>query len=182
MNGAFGQVEDRDWVAIARQLGSDVPFFLTQSGALVEGTGERVTAVGALPIWHVVVAKPPCAVSTTAAFKELDGRPRPSRPRSASISLEALDALQRGDFREVIQLLSNDFHDVIAAEHDDVAKAIDALRAAGATKPLLSGSGSAVFALEETALAADAVMKALSVASDFRVFRAMLRNSGSWRR
>ena len=181
MNGAFGEIEQRDWVEVARKLGSDVPFFLAQSGALVEGTGERVTAVGDLPTWHVVVVKPPCAVSTAAAFKELDGRPRPSRARSTSVSLETLDALQRGDYGDVMHGLSNDFHEVIAAQHDDVASAIDALRTAGATKPLLSGSGSAVYALEQSAQKADAVMKALTIGSDFRVFRAMLRNSGAWR-
>lgn len=182
MSGAFGELQDRDWVAIARHLGSDVPFFLAQSGALVEGTGERVTAVGALPQWHVVVVKPPCAVSTAAAFAELDGRPRPSRPRSASVSLEVLDALQRGDFPDVMQGLSNDFHEVIAAEHDDVATAIDALRAAGATKPLLCGSGSAVYAMEASAEKADAIVKKLTLADGFDVFRTALRNSGAWRR
>ena len=182
MNGAFGAVEHRDWVDVARKLGSDVPFFLAQSGALVEGTGERITAVGELPTWHVVVIKPPCAVSTAAAYKELDGRPRPSRPRSTSVSLETLDALQRGDYNDVMHGLSNDFHEVIAAHHDEVAVAIDSLRTAGATKPLLSGSGSAVFALESSAQKADAVMKSLAVGNDFRVFRAMFRNSGVWRR
>jgi 4-diphosphocytidyl-2-C-methyl-D-erythritol kinase len=53
MSGAFGRRYDNDWLELARSLGSDVPFFLADTGALVEGTGERVTAVGALPPWHV---------------------------------------------------------------------------------------------------------------------------------
>ena len=147
MNGAFGDVGARDWLAIARSLGSDVPFFLAGTGALVEGTGERVTAIGALPQWHVFIVKPPAAVSTAEAYAELDRHERPSRPRNASVSLLALDALQRADFDDVERLLSNDFNDVIAARTPEVARALDAIRAAGATNALLSGSGSAVFTL-----------------------------------
>jgi len=147
MNGAFGDVGRRDWLAIARSLGSDVPFFLAGTGALVEGTGERVTAVGALPPWHLLIVKPPAAVSTAEAYAELDRHERPSRPRNTSVSLLALDALQRGNFDDVERLLSNDFNDVIAAHTPEVARALDALRAAGATNALLSGSGSAVFTL-----------------------------------
>src|SRR5262249_55837119 len=79
MDGAFGPQPARDWIALARALGSDVPFFLVRTGALVEGTGERVTAAGVLPPWHVLVVKPPAAVSTAAAYAELDRFERPSR-------------------------------------------------------------------------------------------------------
>jgi 4-diphosphocytidyl-2-C-methyl-D-erythritol kinase len=147
MRGGFGSHYSLDWLTVARSLGSDVPFFLVGTGAFVEGTGERVTAVGALPPWHVLIVKPPVAVSTAAAYAELDRHERPSRPRNASVSLQALDALQRGDFADVERLLSNDFNDVIAAQTPEVARALDALRAAGGTNALLSGSGSAVFTL-----------------------------------
>ena len=147
MHGAFGNADGRDWVAIARALGSDVPFFLVESAALVEGTGERVTALGKIPSWHVLVVKPPASVSTAAAYAEIDRHPRPSRSRNDSVSIRALTALQRGDFATVESLLSNDFHDVIASSTPEVANAIDALRRAGARSATLSGSGSAVFTL-----------------------------------
>jgi 4-diphosphocytidyl-2-C-methyl-D-erythritol kinase len=150
MEGAISYPATIDWMALARSLGSDVPFFLAQSAALVEGTGERVTAAGALPDWHVLVIKPPDAVSTAAAYKLLDERPRPSRARNLSDSIAALTALQRGEFAEVVRLLGNDFHEPIAATTPGVARALDALSRAGAARPLLSGSGSAVFALART--------------------------------
>ena len=76
-----------------------MPFFLAGTAALVEGTGERVTPAGAIPPWHVLIVKPPVAVSTAEAYR--GARSRTSgrqRPRSGSVSIAALEALQRGDF------------------------------------------------------------------------------------
>ena len=42
----FGPAPRREWMQIARSLGSDVPFFLAGTAAFVEGTGERVTPAG----------------------------------------------------------------------------------------------------------------------------------------
>jgi len=181
MDGAFGQAYATDWLALARRLGSDVPFFLTDSGALVEGTGERVTAVGALPPWHVLAIKPPVAVSTARAYAQLDSVPRPSRPRNSSISLAALAALQRGDFDEVERALSNDFHDVIAASTPEVARALDALRAAGARNALLAGSGSAVFTLARDAQSIAAIDARLDLDASYRRFPTAFAHGRSWR-
>ena len=179
--GAFGAIEGVDWVALARKLGSDVPFFLVESGALVEATGERVTAIGTLPAWHVLIVKPPSAVSTAAAYAQLDAAPRPSRSRSSSVSIEMVAAVQRGDFARVRELLSNDFHDVIARAVPEVAQALDALTRAGATRPLLSGSGSAVFALEESADAIAEIDARLDLPREFIRIPTAFRRSGTWR-
>ena len=71
IDGALGPLAAQDWLADARALGSDVPFFLTGTGALVEGTGERVTALGALPPWWVVVLAPAVHVDTGDAYRRL---------------------------------------------------------------------------------------------------------------
>ena len=181
MAGAFGRCYTLDWVAAARALGSDVPFFLTDSGALVEGTGERVTALGALPPWHVLVIKPPAAVSTALAYAELDRTERPSRPRNTSTSLAVLAALQRGDYDTVVRGLSNDFNDVIAASTPQVAFALDALRAAGASNAMLSGSGSAVFTLARDAATLAAIDARLTVPPEYLRFSTAFAQPESWR-
>ncbi len=181
MAGAFGQTYTVDWLRVARSLGSDVPFFLTDSAALVEGTGERVTAVGAVPAWHVLVVKPPVAVSTAAAFAQLDAVARPSRPRNTSISLASLSALQRGDFDEVERALSNDFHEPIAAATPQIARALDALRAAGARNAMLSGSGSAVFTLARDAKTVAAIDARLDLDTSYQRFPTAFAHGRSWR-
>lgn len=180
MGGSFGSVPDRDWLSLARTLGSDVPFFLCGSGALVEGTGERVTAVGALPDWHVLVVRPPTGVRTADAYARLDSIERPSRPRNRSLTLRALTALQRGDFDGVVESLSNDFQTVVGDE-PTIARALAALLDAGAAKPTLAGSGSCVFALTQTAAERDAIAARLQLPDEFATFRTRFRPAQAWR-
>jgi len=156
--GTFGSLAPRDWLADARALGSDVPFFLTGTGALVEATGERVTALGALPPWSIVLLVPDVHVATPDAFRRLAqarlANPAPLRPRNESASLRALVALQRGDYPAVIAAAVNDFEPVVRDTYPAVSAALDALRAAGAEHAMLSGSGGACFGLCRDAAAA----------------------------
>ncbi len=147
--GALGQVPAARLAR--RRAGARLrrPFFLSGTGALVEGTGERVTPLGPLPPWWTVVLRPPVGVATAEAYRLLDAaRERsPSRPRATSASLEAVDALQRGDFDGLEATLQNDFETPITAANPSIGAALQDLGSAGAIRPMLSGSGSCVFAL-----------------------------------
>ena len=179
--GIFGPAPQADYLAAARSLGSDVPFFLVETAALVEGTGERVTALGPVPAWHAVVIKPPVHVSTAWAYAQIDASVRPSRPRNESVSLQLGEALQRAQFDRVRELLQNDFHDVLAPVTAEIGTALDALRAAGATNPLLTGSGSCVFELAETRAQAERLAAAVSLPAEYRVFHCAFWNGEAWR-
>lgn len=188
MAGALGARPDADWIDLAGRLGSDVPFFLVGTGALVEGYGERVTAIGALPPWWVVVARPHCEVATAAAYRLLDSAraayapgTEPSRPRNTSASLAAVDAVQRHDFGALVGSLVNDFHDVIVAAYSPVAVTDAALRAAGANAVLLSGSGSCLFALFESEAEARAVAARVDPGSYDALFTVALHQDPAWR-
>ncbi len=56
---------------LAAQLGSDVPFFLHQGTALVEGRGEGVTPLNDPPTCWYLLAKPPIQVPTAEIFGRL---------------------------------------------------------------------------------------------------------------
>lgn len=178
-NGVFGSLRQIDYVAAAMELGSDVPFFLVETAALVEGTGERVTALGHVPAWHAVVIKPLIATSTKEAYERLDETERPSRPRAGSASLQLGEALQRGEFERVIELQQNDFHDVFAAI-PEIAQAVEMLRNAGAAKALLTGSGSAVYALARTAADRDAVAARIETVPEYEIFACAFRSGAAW--
>ncbi len=154
MGGAFGPAPERDWLADARALGSDVPFFLVDGPALVEATGERVTALGRPPPWWVVLLVPAAHVATGAAYgalaAERQAAPAPSRARSGSVTLRCGEALQRHDYPGVLAAMSNDFEPVVRAAYPPVDAALRSLSAAGAPgRAMLSGSGGACFALFE---------------------------------
>ena len=186
--GKFGAVPAVDYLAAARSLGSDVPFFLVETAALVEGTGERVTALGPVPPWHAVVIKPPVAVSTAWAYAQIDAAQRETRARNQSVSLRMGEALQRSDFDAALALLQNDFHDVIAPATQEISAALDALRVAGAAHPIMTGSGSCVFALARTAAEATAIADAChgevsnhpDLAEGTRVFTCAFWNGPAW--
>jgi 4-diphosphocytidyl-2-C-methyl-D-erythritol kinase len=183
--GTFGPPAALDWIGAARALGSDIPFFLTGTGALIEGTGERVTALGALPPWWVVVLAPQVHVDTGVAYRTLAAAraatPPPSRPRAGSASLIALEAVQRADYAAAIAAATNDFEPVIAAAYPPVAQALHALRAAGAECALLSGSGGATFALCEHESDARALASAVDVPAGARVFVVPFASTEGWR-
>ncbi len=67
----WGISEDRQ-IQIARTIGSDVPFFLKGGTALVQGTGERVTAMPSLPPFPVLLVRPPIGLATSDMYRRLD--------------------------------------------------------------------------------------------------------------
>lgn len=184
-SGAFGVPPPRDWLADARALGSDVPFFLADGGALVEGTGERVTALGALPPWYVVLLVPPVHVATPDAFRRLAQArlqlPPPTRPRSESASLRALVAVQRADYAGALAAAVNDFEPIVRDVYPPVGTALDELRAAGAEKALLSGSGGACFSLCRNAVDAERVADAVRVPPGASLSVVPFAPTASWR-
>lgn len=135
-------------LALARQLGSDVPYSVISGAALVEGTGERVTplspATGSdrgieLPVWLLVVS-PGIAISTAAAYALLDKAGTREHPSPQ----EMIDALRREDAAGVCSRLYNAFEPVIRRAYPPVGEALDLLETLGAQGRILAGSGSHV--------------------------------------
>ena len=123
---------------IGAALGADVPFFLSGGTALVQGMGERVTALPPLsPPWFLVVIKPHVGVSTAAAYAALDALPE-------RVPGSATESWLRGERHPV-----NDFEQVVFPAYPEVAAAHALLyQTDGADEsfsPLLCGSGAAIF-------------------------------------
>ena len=174
MRGDFGNLGARDYLSIARALGSDLPFFLTQTAAIVEGTGERVTPLGAVPAWQCTVVRPPIHISTATAYAEHRLLPD-SRPRAASATIELAEALQRADLTRVRALAQNDFEQWAAGKHLHVQTALQAL-AQWSGFARLTGSGSAVYTLYD-----EVPKAALQLPPDFERFDATFISAPIWR-
>ncbi|HEV3086968.1 MAG TPA: hypothetical protein VGX96_07045 [Candidatus Elarobacter sp.] len=193
MSGALRDAPPRDWIVDARALGSDVPFFLADAPAIVEGTGERVTALGAAPPWWVVLVVPNVHVATGAAYAALaaarEREPAPTRPRNDSATLRCGEALQRGDYAGVLAAMTNDFEPIVRAEYPAVDAALraldDALHAGGAAatrgRAMLSGSGGACYALFEDEAGGRAFAARLRAPQDARVDVVPFATSATWR-
>jgi 4-diphosphocytidyl-2-C-methyl-D-erythritol kinase len=66
-----------DRLAVAAQVGSDVPLFLLGGSVLGLSRGEEVYPLADLPVTPCVIAVPSLGVSTAAAFRALDARQLP---------------------------------------------------------------------------------------------------------
>lgn len=135
---------------IAFTLGSDVPFLVSELDcAIGRGRGERLEPLPAPPPREMLLVIPPFAVNTSEAY----GWVAAAR-REGTLPLHRdppLDARALGDWAALARVAANDFEPVVAARHPEIATAVDALRAAGATIAMMSGSGSTVFGVFEGA-------------------------------
>lgn len=101
-----------DRLALAAQVGSDVPLFLLGGSVLGLGRGEEVYPFPDLPVTPCVVAIPGVGVSTAAAFRALDARmpleDLSSRPeaREAGRSAETRTPLTQNDKSTKLEQLS----------------------------------------------------------------------------
>jgi 4-diphosphocytidyl-2-C-methyl-D-erythritol kinase len=154
---AAGEVADLP--ELAAELGADVPSQLRPALALVRGAGEQIELLPE-PAEHAVVLLPGGGgLSTAAVFAEAD---RLDLGRSDE-ELEELAARLRevagagASPLDYPDLLVNDLEPAALSLRPDIGEALAALRAAGAPKAILSGSGpTAVGLFRDLAAAKDA--------------------------
>ena len=134
-----------DLAALGAQLGSDVPFFLYGGTALGLGRGEELYPLPDGPRTRALVVVPDVHSSTAEAYRGV----------SATLTTDALQNKLNSFQSEVWQFdksnLINDFEDVVVARYASLAKVREKLRAAGANRVAMSGSGSAFFAIFDNA-------------------------------
>jgi 4-diphosphocytidyl-2-C-methyl-D-erythritol kinase len=135
-----------DLLALAAELGSDVPFALMGGTALGTGRGERLRRMRLARPFRALLAVPSWRVATAGAFRAL------ARRRNALTlwrpKLRFAQSLGRKAIRPVQGLrLGNAFEDVLGERRSDFLSLCARLRRAGADEPHLTGSGSAVFGI-----------------------------------
>ncbi|MFC1661701.1 4-(cytidine 5'-diphospho)-2-C-methyl-D-erythritol kinase [Gemmatimonadota bacterium] len=140
-----GRLDSSSLVELAGGLGADVPFFLSPSPlALGWRRGDRILPLPPLPSASLLLAIPPIGVGTPEAFG-LMGRNREGRsPLHVS---RVLNPAQFSDWSGVAAFATNDFEDVVIPASPLLGRLLDALRQTGPMLALLSGSGSALFAV-----------------------------------
>jgi len=165
-----------DLVALAAQLGSDVPFSLVGGVALGSGRGEQLTPVLARTRWHWVLGIAGEGLSTPAVYGELDrlraaGRlPGGEQPPAAE---PVIAALRTGQTTLLASTLANDLQAPALALRPDLARGLRAATEAGAAAALVSGSGPTVAALAGDEQDAVRLTAELAGAGVFRTVRAV---------
>lgn len=129
---------------IGAQVGSDVPALILGGPVMMEGRGEKVTALAAPPkALNMVLVDPGVASVTSEVYSNC----RPHSPAAGSASVEMAAALAAGDIARMAETMRNDLQEVAVKLHPEIADALVSLRAAGAKGAMMSGSGACVFAI-----------------------------------
>ncbi len=140
-------LSETELVDAGAQVGSDVPFFLGGSAALVSGRGEYTTPIQARSDLSGLLVVPPFGVSTPEAFRRLDARREqaadPYRPISRTELLRSYDSpVTRWPF-------FNSFSPILMDLHEEYRAFMDILGTAGYRFMTISGSGSSLLAVTE---------------------------------
>ncbi len=140
-------------LALASALGADVPFFLLGGRAIGLGPGIELHPLPDAGDCPLVVVHPGLHISTAKAYRRLDQSRRDpaltigGRGPMIQNSREWMTH-HRGD------RLKNDFEPVVFSAYPELARLKAILTRAGASPALLSGSGSAMFGVFDSAAGA----------------------------
>jgi 4-diphosphocytidyl-2-C-methyl-D-erythritol kinase len=132
---------------LAARLGSDVPFFFLGGRVLGCGRGEEVYPLADLPRRHCLVVFPGFSVSTPEAYRKAGVR---LTKRFAAHKMEFFGVWSRVPL-ETWGPAENDFEQVVFAKWPELGRLKSQLIQAGAETALLTGSGSAVYAIFDSA-------------------------------
>lgn len=133
---------------IALSLGADVPFFLQDNSAFIEGIGEKITPISSIS-GHLIVYKPPLSCPTPKIFSD----PQLTR-NSSDVKIAVFDSARRMN-SELMAFLKvdtqNALQTVVSGNYPEWKHQFDVFSdCVAGHNPLLirmSGSGSAMFAV-----------------------------------
>lgn len=141
---------------VGATIGADVPFFLAGGTALGLGRGEEIYPLVDLPPHWVAIVRPPFGVSTAEAYAWYD------EDRAAGLrEIRELQLLPVPWPSRAAQMI-NDLEPPVIRRHPEIGTLKAQLKEAGAVAAAMSGSGSAVFGLFRSRVAAERVVRTLS--------------------
>ena len=151
-DGAGKLVNDAQMRKLALQLGADVPLFLRGGALLMQGIGEKLSALQALEGWTVLV-RGSRGVSTPQAYQKWDDMALESRHATRQMleiwtkNERASTCREENRLKIVAQSVHNDLRIVAQQLGVPVETSLQVLRATKALGCEMSGSGAAVFGL-----------------------------------
>ena len=136
------KLNDDEMNAIGKTIGADVPFCLYNKPALVRGIGEEIIPITLKHQYYVLIIKPERGLSTKHVFEKAD-----------TIELDhgnvnaVVDALKKGDDEALANSMFNSLEKASLLMVPEIQDVKDMLKKDGLKMVMMSGSGSAVYAL-----------------------------------
>ena len=156
LNGLHGApLGETELLALALEIGADVPFCLTGGTRLCLDKGEVMAPLPAFSA-HVLIAKPNRGVSTAEAFRRFDTAEKLAHPNNDGF----LFHIARGEIPAAFRCAGNLFEQLTDVPEGAAIK--QSMLANGAFYAAMTGSGSAFFGLFQTREEAQTAKRALA--------------------
>lgn len=154
------RLHNEELLALAAQLGSDVPFFIRGGTALASGRGEVIEALPDVPKQHLVIAweereLAPDKTARMYAAVRPEHYTGGSRTKTLATRIRADQPVRDGD-------IGNAFEAALGQADPQAVKLFERVARLGIGRPHLCGSGPALFLLLEPAQAAKPSTEALA--------------------
>lgn len=131
---------------IGLSIGADVPYFFYNKPAVVTGIGEEITPFALKEKYYCLLVKPKTGLSTKEVYKKADNY---SYNHNASETYNVIEALNAGNIELLSQTMNNDLYNPAKEILKDVEIIINRLKSLGLKASMMTGSGSACFALSK---------------------------------
>jgi 4-diphosphocytidyl-2-C-methyl-D-erythritol kinase len=145
-------------------LGSDIPFFFSDSCALIEGRGEKMTPLHTdlhLPL-IILLAKPAASVSTAWAYQSRDAGPGEKLTKKPVDIKLFCQALYKQDFALLGVILNNDLENAVTERYPVIMELKKGMVQEGALFSAMSGSGPTVFGVFQSRESAENAAREIS--------------------
>ncbi len=137
------EMKEEQLIGYAEQLGSDCPFFMKNTPQYAFEKGNKLEPVNlSLSGYYLVFVIPDIQISTKFAYQGVT-------PKKPDFSLKQY--VEELPVKEWRQYLRNDFEEYIFKHYSELKKLKEMLYKSGAVFASMSGSGSAIYGIFETA-------------------------------
>jgi len=165
LNELFGSVlAETQLMELATSLGSDIPFFLQSRPSLATGRGEKITALDFFPALRgasILLVHPGFGISTPWAYEQLAHFPEALNGKPGRAQ-KLISLLQRADLAAAGAEFYNSLEAPALKKYPLLVLFQEFFRDNGALATLMSGSGSATFALFDSQIAAEKLLEKFS--------------------
>ncbi|MBI1936028.1 4-(cytidine 5'-diphospho)-2-C-methyl-D-erythritol kinase [Candidatus Woesearchaeota archaeon] len=146
LNKLWGlRLKEKQLIELASELGSDVPFFIGENAALVEGVGDKIKRVKKSFSINIVLINPGFRVSTKWAYSAFDKQKLKIKTKADINTL--IKAMEKKDIKEIANNLHNDFEPIVIKKYKIINDIKINLLRNDALNACVSGSGPTVFGI-----------------------------------
>ncbi len=145
-------LNEEELLKLASTIGADVPFFIKGGFAKAEGIGEKLTFFNEKIEKDIFIIYPDIQIPTEEIYLSVT-----EKNLTKKEEIPIIDSLL-GDFEAFLDSLKNTLGDIAAEKYPVVKEVLNTLEYLG-YKPLVSGSGSCVFAFGKPAEKVELICK-----------------------